>query len=73
MKSTIQWLAATSTLFVSLLGVQAHAAATADAVVKVFTQMRVPNPMRPWVKQHPIEVMCSSMVIFPILPDAGWP
>jgi S1-C subfamily serine protease len=32
-------------------------------VVKVFSQMRLPNPVRPWTKQNPIEVMGSGVVI----------
>jgi S1-C subfamily serine protease len=63
MKSIVQWLAATSTLSLSFLGVPAHAGGTADSVVKVFTQMRLPNPVRPWVKQNPVEVMGSGVVI----------
>ena len=39
------------------------AAGTADSVVKVFNQMRLPNPVRPWVEQNPIEVMGSGVVI----------
>ena len=63
MKSIVQWLAATSTLLCSILGTQAHAGSSADSVVKVFTQMRLPNPVRPWVKQNPVEVMGSGVVI----------
>jgi len=63
MKSIVKWLAATSTLVLPLLGAQAGAAGTADSVVKVFSQMRLPNPVRPWVKQNPIEVMGSGVVI----------
>jgi S1-C subfamily serine protease len=63
MKSTIHWLAATAALFVSLLGPHSHAAGSADSVVKVFTQMRLPNPVRPWIKQNPVEVMGSGVVI----------
>jgi len=43
--------------------VGARAAGTADSVVKVFSQMRLPNPVRPWVKQNSIEVMGSGVVI----------
>jgi S1-C subfamily serine protease len=63
MKSIVRWLAATSTLLCSILGAQAHAGGSADSVVKVFTQMRLPNPVRPWVKQNPVEVMGSGVVI----------
>ena len=44
-------------------GADARAAGTADSVVKVFSQMRLPNPVRPWTKQNPIEVMGSGVVI----------
>ena len=63
MKSIVQWLAATSTLVLPLLGAQAHAGGSADSVVKVFSQMRLPNPVRPWTKQNPVEVMGSGVVI----------
>ncbi len=63
MKSIVQWLTATLTLAVPLLGAQAHAGGSADSVVKVFTQMRLPNPVRPWIKQNPVEVMGSGVVI----------
>jgi S1-C subfamily serine protease len=63
MKRTVQWLAATLTLTLPLLGAQAHAGGSADSVVKVFSQMRLPNPLRPWTKQNPIEVMGSGVVI----------
>jgi S1-C subfamily serine protease len=63
MKSIVQWLAATISLVLPLLGAQAHAGGSADSVVKVFSQMRLPNPVRPWTKQNPIEVMGSGVVI----------
>ena len=63
MKSIVRWLAATSTLLWPVLGTHAHAGGTADSVVKVFTQMRLPNPVQPWVKQNPVEVMGSGVVI----------
>ena len=63
MKSTVKWLAATFTLALPFLGAQARAGASADSVVKVFTQMRLPNPVRPWIKQNPVEVMGSGVVI----------
>ena len=46
-----------------LLAPRATRAGSADSVVKVFTQMRLPNPVRPWVKQNPVEVMGSGVVI----------
>ncbi len=63
MKRIVQWVAATITLVLPLLGSQAHAGGSADSVVKVFSQMRLPNPVRPWTKQNPIEVMGSGVVI----------
>jgi S1-C subfamily serine protease len=63
MKSIVRRLAATSTLLFPILCAQAHAGSSADSVVKVFTQMRLPNPVRPWVKQNPVEVMGSGVVI----------
>jgi S1-C subfamily serine protease len=41
----------------------AQGAGTGDSVVKVFSQMRLPNPVRPWTKQNPIEVMGSGVVM----------
>jgi S1-C subfamily serine protease len=39
------------------------AAERADSVVKVFASMRLPNPIRPWTKQDPIEINGSGVVI----------
>jgi S1-C subfamily serine protease len=63
MKRIVKWLVATSTFVLPVMGEQAHAAGSADSVVKVFSQMRLPNPVRPWVKQNPVEVMGSGVVI----------
>src|SRR5271163_3166163 len=63
MKRIVPWLAAASTVFLPLLCGQARAAGSADSVVKVFTQMRLPHPVRPWTKQNPVEVMGSGVVI----------
>jgi S1-C subfamily serine protease len=63
MKSTVRWLVATSIVLFSLAAPRTHAAGSADSVVKVFTQMRLPNPVRPWVKQNPVEVMGTGVVI----------
>jgi S1-C subfamily serine protease len=59
----MKWLAATCALAASVLSLDARAAGSGDSVVKVFSQMRLPNPVRPWTKQNPIEVMGSGVVI----------
>jgi S1-C subfamily serine protease len=41
----------------------ASAAAPEDSVVKVYTMMRPPNPIRPWVPQNAAEVGGSGVVI----------
>ena len=38
MKRTVQWLAATMTLVLPLMGSHGHVAGSADSVVKVFSQ-----------------------------------
>ena len=63
MRSIVQSLVPTLTLVLAVPGVQARAGGPADSVVKVFSQMRLPNPVRPWTKQNPIEVMGSGVVI----------
>ncbi|MGZ3397284.1 MAG: hypothetical protein ACXVB2_24505, partial [Isosphaeraceae bacterium] len=63
MRTVVQCLAGMCVLMASTEWVEARAAGTADSVVKVFSQMRLPNPVRPWVKQNPIEVMSSGVVI----------
>ena len=63
MKSIVKFLAATWTVALPMLGAQAHAGGSADSVVKVFSQMRLPNPVRPWIKQNAVEVMGSGVVI----------
>jgi S1-C subfamily serine protease len=63
MKAVTKWLAGFCILIGSADWVPSRAGGTADSVVKVFCQMRLPNPVRPWVKQNPIEVMGSGVVI----------
>jgi S1-C subfamily serine protease len=38
-------------------------AAPEDSVVRVFASLRLPNPVRPWAKQTPVEVMGTGVVI----------
>ena len=38
-------------------------AGSEDSVVRVFASLRLPNPLRPWAKQNPIEVMGTGVVI----------
>jgi S1-C subfamily serine protease len=63
MRTVVRWLAAVCVMVAPSVCAQARAAGTADSVVKVFSQMRLPNPVRPWTKQNPIEVMGSGVVI----------
>ncbi len=39
------------------------AASPEDSVVRVFATLRYPNATRPWVKQNPVEVMGTGVVI----------
>jgi S1-C subfamily serine protease len=41
----------------------ALAAGPEDSVVRVFASLRLPNPVRPWSKQNPVEVMGTGVVI----------
>ncbi len=41
----------------------AGAAPPEDSVVRVFTTMRLPNPVRPWAKQNSVEVMGTGVII----------
>jgi hypothetical protein len=34
-----------------------------DSVVRVFTTMRLPNPVRPWARQNPVEVTGKGVII----------
>jgi S1-C subfamily serine protease len=36
---------------------------TKDSVVRVFASLRLPNPVRPWAKQSPVDVMGTGIVI----------
>jgi S1-C subfamily serine protease len=40
-----------------------NAAGPEESVVRVFASLRLPNPMRPWAKQNPVEVMGTGAVI----------
>jgi hypothetical protein len=42
---------------------RAAAAEVANSVVKVFSTMRLPDPVKPWTKQAPIEATGSGVVI----------
>jgi S1-C subfamily serine protease len=49
-----------------LLALPAAARAAAgpeESVVRVFASLRLPNPVRPWAKQSPVEVMGTGVVI----------
>jgi S1-C subfamily serine protease len=63
MKIVVKFLAVVSVLVSVTEPVDARAAGAADSVVKVFAQMRLPNPVRPWTKQNPVEVGGSGVVI----------
>jgi S1-C subfamily serine protease len=63
MKTAFKWLAGIGAMIVFAQGPGARAGGTADSVVKVFSQIRLPNPMRPWTKQNVMEVMGSGVVI----------
>jgi S1-C subfamily serine protease len=63
MRTLVQWLAGFCATVMSAECAFARAAGTADSVVKVFCQMRLPNPVRPWIKQNLIEVGGSAVVI----------
>jgi hypothetical protein len=43
------------------LAMAARAASPEDSVVRVFTTMRAPNPLRPWAKQDAIEVVGTGV------------
>jgi S1-C subfamily serine protease len=40
-----------------------RAAAPEDSVVKVIAQIRLPQPIQPWIKQNPVEVNGTGVVI----------
>src|SRR3954464_16082004 len=63
MRNLARWMVGVGMFVVVAMCHEARAAGTADSVVKVFSQMRLPNPVRPWTKQNPIEVMGSGVVI----------
>jgi S1-C subfamily serine protease len=63
MRSLLNCLVGFSALALAAGFSEVRAGGTADSVVKVFSQMRLPNPVRPWIKQNPIEVGGSAVVI----------
>jgi S1-C subfamily serine protease len=48
---------------VPLFDVTGRAATPEDSVVRVFASLRLPNPVRPWARQNPVEVMGTGVVI----------
>jgi S1-C subfamily serine protease len=50
-------------ILVSLSAANSFAATPEDSVVRVFATLRVPNPVRPWVKQDSVEMMGTGVVI----------
>ncbi|WP_406696799.1 trypsin-like peptidase domain-containing protein [Singulisphaera sp. Ch08] len=51
--------------FALLIGgvIEAYAAAPEDSVVRVYATIRVPNPVRPWAKQNPVELMGTGVIV----------
>jgi len=47
----------------SLSAVDHATAGPEDSVVRVFASLRLPNPVRPWAKQSPVEVMGTGVVV----------
>lgn len=49
----------------SMICITIHAVASdvQDSLVRVYSSMRLPNPVRPWAKQNPVEVSGSGVVI----------
>src|SRR5271170_5151097 len=63
MITVVKFLAVVGVLVSVANPVEARAAGAGDSVVKVFAQMRLPNAVRPWTKQNPVEVGGSGVVI----------
>ncbi len=40
-----------------------HAAGSEDSIVRVTSVLRLTNPVRPWTKQNPAEVVGTGVVI----------
>src|SRR5262249_6481836 len=40
-----------------------QAAPPEDSVVRVFASLRLPNPVRPWARQNPVDVVGTGVVI----------
>jgi S1-C subfamily serine protease len=60
MKSRCSWL----TIILGLCAVSdVRADGPEDSVVRVLASLRLPNPVRPWTKQAPVEVMGTGVVI----------
>jgi len=41
----------------------ARAAGTEDSIVRVTSVMRLPNPVRPWARQNPVEAAGSGVIL----------
>jgi S1-C subfamily serine protease len=50
-------------VLLSLCVVGRAAAGPEDSVVRVFASLRLPNPLRPWAKQNPVESSGTGVVI----------
>src|SRR4051812_31657439 len=57
----LPWLLSLAAL--TLLASPARAAGPEDSIVRVFATLRLPNPIRPWTKQNPVEVMGTGVII----------
>ncbi len=62
MKITMRWLAALLGLLTAV-GVPAGAAGPEDSIVRITSVMRLPNPVRPWTRQNPMEVGGTGVVM----------
>jgi S1-C subfamily serine protease len=50
-------------LFVTLSATPSWAQSPDDSVVRVFASLRLPNPLRPWAKQNPVDTMGTGVII----------
>ena len=54
---------ASTLVLLHLLGGAALAGGPEDSVVRIFSSLRLPNPVRPWAKQNAVETMGTGVVL----------
>src|SRR5262249_51925650 len=65
MRSLVKCMVGMFAVATATIGLKARPAVAGpeDSVVRVYASLRLPNPVRPWAKQNPIEMTGTGVVL----------